>query len=309
MVRIILAITVIIAMISCNKIPNKSIFEKLTTDELAVAFKYDDTFREFYELTIDQVDDVSDVVKASYSDITYRRFFDYYKFLSDSNYWKPLKDEWELEWNNNFSLYLTKADSVLNYWRNFKEENSLDKYVKIELSSIDKEFYSFGALSDVNLGFRLTPLQGTVEQVIFTYGYKAKIYEGSSLYDKKRCLSTRTFSSPIVRFWEVGYSDRDLFAGYNAETFKRDYNIYIEVTDVRIDGKNISIDDLGIPEVVSDCFEYENESSYLYDIKKENLIKELIYSDFVAKEDFLLENYSNALKEKDEHCFNFIKEM
>lgn len=309
MVRIILAITVIIAMISCNKIPNKSIFEKLTTDELAVAFKYDDTFREFYELTIDQVDDVSDVVKASYSDITYRRFFDYYKFLSDSNYWKPLKDEWELEWNNNFSLYLTKADSVLNYWRNFKEENSLDKYVKIELSSIDKEFYSFGALSDVNLGFRLTPLQGTVEQVIFTYGYKAKIYEGSSLYDKKRCLSTRTFSSPIVRFWEVGYSDRDLFAGYNAETFKRDYNIYIEVSDVRIDGKNISIDDLGIPEVVSDCFEYENESSYLYDIKKENLIKELIYSDFVAKEDFLLENYSNALKEKDEHCFNFIKEM
>jgi hypothetical protein len=309
MVRIILAITVIIAMISCNKIPNKSIFEKLTTDELAVAFKYDDTFREFYELTIDQVDDVSDVVKASYSDITYRRFFDYYKFLSDSNYWKPLKDEWELEWNNNFSLYLTKADSVLNYWRNFKEENSLDKYVKIELSSIDKEFYSFGALSDVNLGFRLTPLQGTVEQVIFTYGYKAKIYEGSSLYDKKRCLSTRTFSSPIVRFWEVGYSDRDLFAGYNAETFKRDYNIYIEVTDVRIDGKNISIDDLGIPEVVSDCFEYENEASYLYDIKKENLIKELIYSDFVAKEDFLLENYSNALKEKDEHCFNFIKEM
>ena len=89
MVRIILAITVIIAMISCNKIPNKSIFEKLTTDELAVAFKSDDTFREFYELTIDQVDDVSDVVKASYSDITYRRFFDYYKFLSDSNYWKP----------------------------------------------------------------------------------------------------------------------------------------------------------------------------------------------------------------------------
>ena len=308
MVRIILAITVIIAMISCNKIPNKSIFEKLTTDELAVAFKYDDTFREFYEF-IDQVDDVSDVVKASYSDITYRRFFDYYKILLDSNYWKPLKDEWELEWNNNFSLYLTNADSVLNYWRNFKEENSLDKYVKIELSSIDKEFYSFGALSDVNLGFRLTPLQGTVEQVIFTYGYKAKIYEGSSLYDKKRCLSTRTFSSPIVRFWEVGYSDRDLFAGYNAETFKRDYNIYIEVSDVRIDGKNISIDDLGIPEVVSDCFEYENESSYLYDIKKENLIKELIYSDFVAKEDFLLESYSNALKEKDEHCFNFIKEL
>ena len=34
--------------------------------------------------------------------------------------------------------------------------------------------------------------------------------------------------------------------------------IYIEVTDVRIDGKNISIDDLGMPEVVSECFEYEN---------------------------------------------------
>ena len=226
MKRIILAFTAIIVMIGCNKIPNKSVFEKLSTEELSVAFKYDDSFREFYESTRDNMDDVSDVIKATYSDITYRRFFDFYKILLDSNYMESIIDEYGLEWEMKYGVHLTKTDSVLNYWRNFKEENSLDKYVKIELASIDKEYYSFGPLSDVKLGFRLTPLQGTVEQVIFTYGYNAKIHESSSLYDKKRCLTTRTFSSPIVRYWEVGYSDRDLFAGYNAETFQSDYNIY-----------------------------------------------------------------------------------
>ncbi len=310
MKRVFLAFAAIIIITSCNKIPNKSIFEKLTTDELSTAFKQDNTFRDFYEFVREDLDEASDVVKATYNDITYRRFFNFFKFMMDSTNLAPKMQGWEAEWQNQYGVYLLKADSVLNYWQNYKAENSLDKYVKIELYEIDKEYYSYlGTLKNVNIGFRLTPLQGTVEQVVFTYGFNAKIHEGSEYYDKKRCRSTRPFSTPIVRYWKASYSDEDLLSGYNAETFLRDYNIYFEVTDIRIGGENLSIDNLNIPEVVSNCFDYENKYPSLYENEKNDLIKSLIYSDFVPINEYMEEKYVNSLKEKDEHCYNLIKEL
>jgi hypothetical protein len=33
------------------------------------------------------------------------------------------------------------------------------------------------------------------------------------------------------------------------------------------------------------------------------------YSDFVPKNEYLEEKFANSLKEKDEHCYNLIKEL
>lgn len=103
---------------SCNNISNKHISEKLSTEELSAAIKSDSLFADFYEHVRKVVDNMSDIKKAKYNDITYRRLFKYIKFSNDTAYWKPLSEEWEKEWNTKYGIYLPKADSVLNYWKN-----------------------------------------------------------------------------------------------------------------------------------------------------------------------------------------------
>src|ERR1035437_6581231 len=268
---------IVLALSSCNNISDKSVSEKLSTDELSKAIKTDTSFSKFYENIRKEVDDMSDIKKAKFNDVTYRKLFKYFKFLTDTIYWKPLSENWDKEWENKFGIYLSKADSTLNYWRKYLKDNSLNKYVNIELAQIDKEYYEYiGGIKEVNLGFRLTPLQGTIEQIRFTYGYKPKINGDSKYFEKHSCISTSPFSSPTVRFWEVGYSDRDNFSGKNVETFLRDYNLYIEITSIRKDGVNLSTDDFAVPKKVSECFENEKDYPALFELTKDELIKELI---------------------------------
>lgn len=295
---------------SCNNISNKPVSEKLSTEELSKAIKSDTLFTSFYESISKSVDEMDDIKKAKFNDVTYRRLFKYTKFLQDTTYWKPLSEKWEKEWESEFGIYSTKADSTLNYWKKYLEENSLDKYVKVELAKIDKEYYSYiGELKEVILGFRLTPLQGAIQQIRFNYGYKAKISGDSKYYEKHNCISTSPFSSPTIRYWKVSYSDRDKFAGKNVETFLRDYNMYIEVTQIRKDGVNISTDDFGIPEEVTKCLEVENEYPYLFESYKEDLIKKLIKTDYVDKWEYQNKKADEIREKKDKLCFDFIREL
>ena len=298
------------AFSSCHNISDKPVSEKLSTEELSKAIKSDTSFSDFYENIRKPIDNMSDIKKAKYNDVTYRRLFKYFKFSSDTNYWKPLSENWDKEWANKYGIYGPKGDSVLNYWHKFIAENSLNKYVRIELVQIDKKYYEYiGGIKEVNLGFRLTPLQGPIEQIQFNYGYKPKINGDSKIYDKHNCISTTPFSSSIIRLWEVGYSDKDNFASENIETFSRDYNLYIEITSIRKDGKNISTNDFSVPKTVSNCFENEKNYPELFEIYKDELIKELINKDYIGKW-----NYRNQktieLKEKDDKlCYDFLKDL
>lgn len=299
----------ILVLCSCNKISKKPISEKLTTEELSKAIKSDPFFADFYENIRNSVGNMSDVEKATYNDISFRRLFKYVKFLQDTTYWNPLYEEWEKEWKSEYGFYLPKADSILNYWKEYLEENSLNKYVNIELATIDKEYYSYiGGIKNVYLGFRLNPLQGTIEQIQFTYGFQPKIYDGEKNYIKNRCYSTTPFSFPVVRFWEVDYSNEDIFANYSEESFLRDYNLFIEITKIRKDGKNISIDDLNVPEIVSVCIEYKKDYPLLFEFYKEDMIKALINKDYQSKMDYLNKKSSEVKEQKDKLCFDFYEE-
>jgi len=295
---------------SCNKISDKPVSEKLSTDELSKAIKSDTLFADFYEEIRKEVDDMSDIKKATYNDVTYRRLFQYVKFLQDTTYWNPLYEKWNEEWEREYGVYLPKADSVINYWKKYLDENSLDKYVKVELAKIDKEYYSYSYdIRDVYLGFRLTPLQGAIEQIVFTYGYQAKIHEDSKYYEKHRCRSTTPFFTPTIRYWEVDYSDRKLFSGHTVETFLRDYNLYIDVTHIRKDGINISTNDYNIPEEVSDYLKFGENDDIMQDYYKEKIIKELINKDYLRCWEYY-EKQADVLKEKkDKLCFDFLKEL
>ncbi|MDR0365069.1 MAG: hypothetical protein LBH92_08660 [Bacteroidales bacterium] len=305
-----LILSVAFILCSCNKISDKPISEKLNIDELSKAIKSDTLFATFYEYIREEVDDMSDIKKATYNDISYRRLFKYIKYIQDTIYWNPLHEKWEKEWESEYGRYLPKADSVLDYWKQYLAENSLDKYVKIELAHIDKEYYDYiGGLKEVHLGFILTPLQGTIEQIRFNYGYMPKINDDSKYYEKHNCISTSPFSSPTIRYWEVSYSDKDNFAGKNVETFLRDYNLYIEVTNIRKDGVNNSTDDFNIPKKVSECLKNEKDYPFLFKLNKDKLIKEMINKDYLQKWEYQSKQADNLKEKKDKLCFDFFLEV
>jgi len=305
---LILGLAIILS--SCNNISDKPVSEKLGTDELSKAIKSDTMFTSFYENIRKSVDEMDDIKKAKFNDVSYRRLFKYYKFLQDTTYWKPLSEKWEKEWEKEFGSYSTKADSTINYWKKYLVENSLDKYVKVELANIRKEYYDYiGELKEVNLGFRMTPLQGTVQQIRFDYGYKAKIHGDNNYYDKHRCIETDPLSSSRIGYWEVGYSDKDKFSGKTVETFLRDYNMFIEIVEIRKDGINISTADFAVPEEVTKCLEVEKEYPALFESYKDDVIKNLIKKDYIGKWEYRNKKADEIIEKEDKLCFDFLEEL
>lgn len=294
---------------SCNSISDKPVSEKLSTVELSKALKSDTMFTSFYENIRKSVDEMDDIKKAKFNDVTYRRLFDYYKFLRDTTYWKPLSEKWEKDWKKDFGIYSSKADSTIDYWKKYLAENSLDKYVKIELAQIDKDYYDYiGELKDVSLGFRLTPLRGSIEQICFNYGYKAKI-NGDKYYQKHNCISTSPFSAPTIRYWAVGYSEKDDFAGKSVKTFLRDYNLQVEITSIRKNGVNISTDDFKVPEEISDYFINGENDDLMRDYYKDIIIKKIIYKDYLRKWEYTTKKTDEISEKEDKLCFDFWNEL
>lgn len=300
----------VLILFGCSSIPDQSIMEKLTIEDLNSAIKSDTSFASFYETIRAKTDKLDDIKKATYHDITYSRLFEYVRFLKDTAYWNPLNNDWEKEWEAQFGAYTYKADSIIDFWKNYLEENSLSKYVNVELAEIDLEYYDYiGGIKEVNLGFRLTPLQGPIQQVRFDYGYKAKIHGDNNYFEKHKCISTSPFNNQTVRYWEVEYSEREKFSGHSVESFLRDYFLFLEVTQIRKDGKNTSIDDFAIPDKVKECLEYEKEYPALFELSKDALIKELIDQNYSGKWTFTAQKAAEIRESKDKLCFDFLDSL
>lgn len=307
-----------IGLFSCNSHLDKPIFEPLTVNELKESIDKDSLFKNTYEYIVYVRDTIlkTDMEKVKFADLTYEQVFDFAKFSSDTVYFKPINERIEKEWNEKYGIYEQKVDSISNYWKKYKEENSLEQYVKVELAKIDKEYYSYsGGIRNVNLGFRLTPLKGKIDQIRFGYKIEAKINEKdeedrySSIYsalDKSWCLTTSPFTKPVVRYWEASYSNEKILKSKTLETFNRDYNIYIEVDEIRKDGVNMSNDDLNIPESVTNHWEYENKE-YLKDLYVDNIIEEVLGKEYMSEYDYRNQEIDKILKEKYPLVYEFIK--
>ena len=149
-------------------------------------------------------------------------------------------------------------------------------------------------MKEVNLGFRLIPVNGRIEQVKFNYRFSAKI---NSYYGERRnCISTTPFSSPVVRYWEVNYSDEQTLKNLNTESFKRDYDIKVEVTDVRKDGINYSINDLNIPSSVSSYL--DDETGILADYYRNEIIEDLLCPEYKRSYEYTLDKWDELMAEK-----------
>lgn len=290
---------------SCTDYLNKPLAEPMSVEDLKDAIKQDSAFLDFYETVQKFRKDffAEDLNQVKYGDLTYRRLYDYVNTLNDTLFTKPLYDKAQNEWDSKYSIYASKVDSVAAYWKKYEEENSLSSYVSIEFRTLDKEYYTYSHdVRNVNLGFRLTPLKGTIEQVKFSYEVTSKLDSKVSSYwndDKGNCISTSPFSSSVVRYWEAPYSLENKLKYKSTEDFLRDYDVEIKVTAVRVNGENLSEDSMLTPSSVKDYLRFQSPFWESF------LIKECIYPDYKSVDDIYDELYQEALKSLDNLCYEF----
>lgn len=288
---------------ACNSIPNKSVFEELTTDELSSAIKQDPEFGDNYTAIrlVTELTSFSDVQKAQYKDVTYRRLNKYLKHSDDEEYWKSRKEAWGKEWDETLSKDLAKVDEKVEYWNDYLLKNSLSKYAKVELSRFIVTHYSYiGGVDDAYICFNITPMDSaTIEQIKFTYSYGYKIDGGSN-----RITQNCIYSSPITGkkegSWEIPYSEKDNFDGMTVDKFLQNYDLNITITDVRINGKNYTWEDLNIPDAIIKFWAEDTPET-------RDAVAALVNPDYVGREQYIANKVDEELKEYDELCFEFLQ--
>lgn len=307
----------IILIVSCSNPTKKNIFEELTVEDLKTAIENDSLFEQTYKAIEFQKDSVltSELDKVKWSDLTYKQIHDFINYTADTIKSKPLREKFKKEWETKYSGIITQVDSISNYWKKYAEENSLDQYVKVELVTLDKEYYSYaGGIRNVNLGFKLTPLKGKIEQMRFGYEIVPKLDEDNekseyssllSSLDLNWCRMSRPFSKPTTRYWEASYSNEKILESRSVKTLLRDYNLKIVVDEIRIDGQNIDKDDLGIPKSIERHWEYENKE-YLSDLYLDDVAKELLGKDFIKDYVYINNKFDSIYRKKDKLSYEFL---
>lgn len=239
---------VIIFLTSCENYMDKSIIIELSEKEIQKSLEGDSliyNFHKEFKVYRDTLSSNGGLKKKfepiTYSDIrilreVYGKEYDSFRDSIKENILKP-------KWEEEFGYIDTKIDSVLSFY--YDNPIDLSKYVKVELSKVNTEYYgSIGGISEVNLGFKLTPLKGTIQQLIFSFTYTPKI--GGKSYSH-RYRTVEPFNRSIVRYWEVDYSEKRELGGETPYTFMRDYDVSIQIEKIRYKNENLSKEREDIP--------------------------------------------------------------
>ncbi|NLZ95692.1 MAG: hypothetical protein GX921_07715 [Bacteroidales bacterium] len=300
--------TIILIFNSCNKIINKSIIKELTIDELSKEIKSNEKFAEFYSELREAVDDLSDIEKAKFYDITYRRLFNYTVYENDTAYWRPIYEKYSDEWHKNDSINMLKADLEINKWKDKIEKENLHQYVEFSFDSISWSKPNFRGDIDAFFVFTITPLKGDLEEVCFNFGFKPK--EGNYRKHTKRhqCNYTGGYSSPkkVIRF--VNEDDRNKVRGITMQELLEYCDLHLKITHVKKDGETIGIHTDSIPEDIYECIVSEDYGTYDYRRNKIKVFERITGDKYIYDMAYIIEKLSEKKIKKDELCYHFYKE-
>lgn len=310
-------LTLIIAIIVCscsnsgsnngsNNGLGKPITATLTVDELKANIKGNSEFSKFYE-GMQEVRDwvlMNELNQAKYGDITYDRLWKYGLRLRDTAFIARIRTNIRAEYDLKYPDYTAKVDSIMTYWQNYLDEHKLENYVKIEFKELDKEYYSYSSdVRDVNIGFKITPLKGPIQQLIFSYNIKPKIKDNKEfdIIDSNSCLASSPINSAKTLYWSANYKDEKYLKYMSTAEVKRDYDFLFKIVEVRVGNKNIDEFADMVPHSVHMALNYTKEL-YLDDI-----IKEFIDKDYIPFTEFSTKKWESEIRPIDTEVYDLLK--
>ena len=268
--RKILLLPLILLVISCTQ--NKPVVEKLDLDDVAKLVKQDS----LYEKVILEVESVRSkleqniVLMSKFKDLNYSDLLDYKKKTSDTTLLKNIFQEadslYSIDVEKHKLTYKHQIDSLFNVYKKIQEENDPSKYFKVEFSSIDKEYYSYGnGIKNVNVKFKITPLQGPIQGGSFNYKIIPKV-TNKEVADAGCRFSSYT-KNPSIYIWEAPYDIEDEFENATTGSIKENYNFEYTYLTVRKDGKTYSTLDLFTEIPINYKIHLDQDSLDLWDYK------------------------------------------
>jgi hypothetical protein len=263
---------------------NRSILESLSVDELKAHINEDSTFTKFYSEAQKMGEWISEseLREAQYGEITYERLRKYLRHGKSSLFWEIKGEAWQEDYNRLYPDYHEQVDSIMNYWREHVARYNMDSVVTVEFSDLRKEYYYSGDVRDVYIGFKITPLKETVDQLIFRYEMKTKVGNDGeiSAFNSHRCVATTPVSEPTTLYWEADYSDEKALKSRTSDDVRREYDFNIELVNIRINGENYEDKLKEVPEPVQMALKHCTPEDNWYEV---DIIKQLInpsYKDF-----------------------------
>ena len=298
----------VIGLTSCSDHGmSKSIIEPLTVDELRANMK-DSTFNDFYDYVQKLRGWVieSDMRQAKYGEISYKRLKKYFTHGQDTVYFNKKEEEWTKAYELMYPDYSKQVDSIMTYWRKYKEQYNMDSLVTIEFDGLRKEYYYSGGVRDVYVGFKITPLRGSIDQLVFRYEMKTKISSNGkiSFWGGKRCVSTSPISSQKTIYWEADYSDEPALKGKSSSEAMRDYDFIIELVNVRVNGENYEDKLELIPRPVNNALSLSPSEHNYY---KDEIIKLLVNPDYKGYYDYANPLYEADMKDYDSDVYDLLE--
>lgn len=251
----------------------------------------------------------SDVRQAKYGEITYKRIKKFDEKINDTTFVNKLYKAQHESYDVLFPDYSVEVDSIMQYWKQYESQYSLDSLVTVEYSKLWKEYYSYsGEVKNVNIGFLVTPLKGTIQQLIFRYCIKSKISnDGSmSVWDSHRCLASSPISHAQTLYWEADYSDEKYLKNMSSESVERDYDFNIRIVEVRIDGENMSEKLDIIPKYVKYALDNKDMDGGIW---KDEIITENINKDYISFWTYAMPKINEEIRKVDPLVYDLLKEI
>ncbi|MDO5315832.1 MAG: membrane lipoprotein lipid attachment site-containing protein [bacterium] len=306
----------------CSNPINKSITEYLSVKEIKSISKKDPLFLAFYDRYFENncyEHFLADkTVRVMYSDITYKRYYEYIKQINDDDFIDAIYEEAEKEWNEKFDNVDQRFDSIINFWQNYLQENAPNTYLHVEFDHADT-YYTYSQ-KGIKLYFKLTPQKGRLRSASFWYSIRTRGDDNSVL--SGRAYQIQPFSNPVMLEDRPSFVDtqnafyKDVVMNrMSVEELKEKYSFGFSIDDVRTDeGIYINMDKL-CQEMPADIRMYLKELSGDFgsgaDIEnimnndKDSIIKHYIDKDYISLDEYKITLQNIRMEEIDPMCYNF----
>ena len=247
----------------------KSITEQLNLKEVSGLIEKDS----LYESIIEEIEGIRGrlnnnlVLRSKFKDLSYSEYLAYKKATTDTTFEKGIIKQYDKEFNSMMDSLLDKykepIDNKLTSYRKQIDKYSPSSYLKVEFSSIDKDYYSsMNRVSDVYVKFQIIPLRGAIQGGSFRYDLIPKVTNKSIA--NAGCRFSHYTKNPTVYRWEANYDVEDEFENKTTALIKENYDFEYEILTVRVNDKTYSFDDIDVPYSYERCLNVDSLTRYDY---------------------------------------------
>lgn len=289
----------VLGLSSCSNPLKKSVIESIEIKDLKDIIEKDTLF-EFTYKTIQKIREAKltdDVEKAKWSDMTYADVHEIFQFYSDSTFQYKYIGKIKSDWEKIYGETIPKLDSISDYWKKYKKDNSLNNFIKIELFDIKTQPEGFTDAGYPYVGFRITPLKGPIDKLDFTYVFIKKGDENKKsesdkfddlFNDRAKGINLVERISKSKIFWKFDFKNKDIIKDNILEEVLDKYVFEIQINGIiRNGGTYQSRHDLDIPFDIEQMWSYAAEGDdSMFDYYRSDVIKEFINDNFISYRSF-----------------------